>query len=161
MINIVFIELLCEYACNFLSTGFIVIHSHPNYQPFHVCPRVRLAMLHSNNVVCIFWKYLWVKKCMEIYTILFKHWKLLFKIHNQTALGILDKVIWVKFCLFAFPFSFALIIILTNMWKTPTIENLSYFPSIIRYVRAHIYVLFFYFLYLFIYLFLITYYCQK
>ena len=39
----------------------------------------------SNNVICIFWKYVWMKKCVKIRVMLFKNWKHTFKHIYQTT----------------------------------------------------------------------------
>ena len=62
----------------------------------HVNKVIKSPLLES-NVVCNFWKYMWVKKCVKIRIILFKHWKLLFKIYYQTAPSFILHQLWPAF----------------------------------------------------------------
>ena len=71
----------------------------------------------SSNFVYIFWKYMWVKKCMKIHVMLFKNRKLLFKTSYQTALCVFSWVGFVFYrscvCFSLFSFLISLILIVT------------------------------------------------
>ena len=67
---------------------YIYTHTHTLLGPVWYCC--------SSNVVCIFWKYVWVKKCLEIHVILFKNWKYVFKHMYQT-----DPYCTVFYCCFS------------------------------------------------------------
>ena len=44
-----------------------------------------------NNSFQFFWKYVWMKKCVEIHVMLFENWKYIFKIMYQTRPNIFNN----------------------------------------------------------------------
>ena len=62
-----------------------VIHLHYCEHKIYCDDQGLIWYMYLNNSFHFFWKYVWVKKYMEMRVILFKNWKHVFKMMYQTA----------------------------------------------------------------------------